>query len=104
MTPQFIVRVNDFLAYWFPVNYDVYIRSAAWRRKANAAKKRALWQCQGCGRPQGVVNLDAHHRVYTRLGYEIREDITVLCREACHPAITQVRRRYLRRTVAAVGE
>jgi hypothetical protein len=93
MTLKFIRDVNTVLAKWFPVNYEAYISSATWRKKANAAKARALWQCQGCGRPQGVVHLEAHHRTYVRLGFEIPEDITILCRETCHPAITAVKRR-----------
>lgn len=92
-TPAFIVSFRTFLARWFPVNYDRYLSSPGWRKKADAAKARALFQCQGCGRPAGIVHLNAHHRTYVRLGYEIPEDITVLCQEACHPAITAVRRR-----------
>jgi hypothetical protein len=92
MTSRFVISLNTFLARWFPVDYETYIRSAAWKRKADAAKERAMWRCQGCGRPQGIISLSAHHSVYARLGYEIPEDLTVLCQEACHPAITQVRR------------
>ncbi len=73
------------------MNYEAYLQSPRWRKKANAAKARALNQCQGCGRPAGIVTLNAHHRTYVRLGYEVPEDLTVLCQEACHPAITRVR-------------
>lgn len=92
-TPLFIRNVNTFLAKAFPVDYDAYIQSPRWKRKAAAAKERALNQCQGCGRPGFLVTLNAHHRTYTRLGYEIPEDITVLCQPDCHPAITRVRRK-----------
>jgi len=92
-TPKFVREVNAFLARWLPVQYDAYIRSKRWRRKASAAKVRALNRCQGCGR--AGVTLNAHHRTYERLGYEIPEDLTVLCQDACHPAITQARRRVL---------
>jgi hypothetical protein len=63
------------------VNYYEYIASPAWKRKANAAKKRAGYRCQVCN--EGGVTLDAHHRTYERLGHERPEDITVLCR-SCH--------------------
>lgn len=98
-TPRFVLSLNAWLARWLPVNYETYLRSARWKRKADAAKARALYQCQGCGRPSGIVTLNAHHRTYVRLGYEVPEDITVLCQEACHPAITTVRRQVLRRPV-----
>ena len=92
-TPKLVRDFNSFLARWFPVDYNQYIHSPQWKRRAEAAKERALYQCQGCGRPQGIVTLSAHHRTYTRLGYEVPEDLTVLCMESCHPVITQVRRR-----------
>jgi len=70
---------------YFPsdVNYYEYIRSEAWRTKANAAKKRAGYRCQVCNKHSKEVQLDAHHRTYERLGQEIPDDITVLCRD-CH--------------------
>jgi hypothetical protein len=92
MTPKLIRDLNTWLAKLFPVEYNKYIRSDAWRAKAQAAKERALWQCQVCGRPQGVIHLDAHHRTYTRLGWEIPEDLTALCEESCHPAATRIKR------------
>lgn len=99
MTPQFIIKINTFLASWFPVDYDAYLKTARWRKRADAAKERALWECQGCGRPRGIITLNAHHRTYVRLGYEIPEDLIVLCQEDCHPAITNVRRRVVKRTM-----
>ena len=91
ITPKFIRDFNALLARWLPVDYERYIQSARWKRKADAAKARALWQCQGCGQPAFKVTLNAHHRTYIRLGYEVPEDLTVLCQEACHPAITKAR-------------
>ena len=63
--------------------YDPYIRSAAWRVKADAAKVRAGYRCQGCSRHSTQVHLDAYHRTVDRLGNERDDDITVLCRD-CH--------------------
>ncbi len=94
-TPVIVRRTNALLARWFPVDYKSYIRSERWKRKARAAKERALRQCQTCGRPEGVVKLQAHHRTYVRLGYEIPEDITELC-DDCHRAVTRIRRRIYR--------
>ena len=66
------------------VDYYEYIKSPAWKAKADAAKKAAGYRCQVCnhGKDEGAV-LDAHHRTYERLGHERPEDITVLCRD-CH--------------------
>lgn len=65
------------------VNYKRYIQSQEWREKAEEAKERAGQRCQVCNRPRSEVTLDAHHRTYDRLGNELPEDITVLCR-LCH--------------------
>lgn len=64
-------------------DYYEYIRSQAWRQRADAAKKRAGYRCQVCYKHRDEVQLDAHHRTYERLGRERPEDITVLCRN-CH--------------------
>lgn len=63
--------------------YYRYIQSQGWREKAEEAKARAGNRCQVCNRSRAEVQLDAHHRTYERLGNELPEDITVLCRE-CH--------------------
>ena len=75
-----------------PVTYAAYIRSAAWRAKAYAAKQRVGWRCQVCNRHHSQIGLDAHHRTYERLGREFPEDITVLCRD-CHELFEQHRGR-----------
>lgn len=61
-------------------NYYEYIYSEEWKLKAKEAKKRAGFRCQLCN---GEKELNAHHRTYDRLGSELPEDITVLCRD-CH--------------------
>ncbi len=65
------------------VNYHEYIKSAAWRKRARGAKKRAKWRCQVCNKRGKHATLNAHHRTYERLGKEWPTDLTVLCRE-CH--------------------
>ena len=65
-------------------NYAVYIQSEDWKRKADAAKKKAGYKCQVCNRGTSeVLQLEAHHRTYENLGNELASDITVLCNE-CH--------------------
>ena len=61
--------------------YEAYIRSDEWRERADVAKKRAGYRCQICNR--GDITLNVHHRTYERLGNELPEDLTVLCRN-CH--------------------
>jgi hypothetical protein len=74
------------------VDYLTYIKSDAWREKANAAKERAGWRCQVCNVEGNAYSLNAHHRTYERLGDERPGDITVLCR-ACHEMYSTKHRR-----------
>lgn len=69
-------------------DYQEYLRSSEWRKKAEAAKIRAGNRCQGCNRPRTEVQLEAHHRTYERIGCELPGDITVLCR-TCHQSIEE---------------
>ena len=62
------------------IDYDEYIKSDAWRKRARAAKKRAKGRCQIC---YSDGELHAHHRTYQRLGEEWPTDLTVLCSD-CH--------------------
>jgi hypothetical protein len=68
-------------------NYYAYIKSPAWKRKADAAKKRAGYRCQVCN---GENRLEAHHRTYDNLGHEKPEDITVLCHK-CHELFSRAK-------------
>lgn len=65
------------------VRYQEYLKSTTWRKRAEEAKARAGNRCQICNRSRAEVQLEAHHRTYERLGNELPEDITVLCRD-CH--------------------
>ncbi|HUU90506.1 MAG TPA: hypothetical protein VM238_04770 [Phycisphaerae bacterium] len=62
------------------VTYRKYLQTDEWKQRAEAAKACAGYRCQVCNQ-EG--SLDAHHRTYERLGCELPEDITVLCR-SCH--------------------
>ncbi len=65
------------------VNYHEYLKSAAWGKRAKAAKKRAKGRCQIC---YSDGELHAHHRTYERLGNEEPMDLTVLCSD-CHKLV-----------------
>lgn len=73
------------------VNYHEYIKTEAWRERAEAAKQRVGHRCQICNRPATRVTLDVHHRTYEQLGNERPEDLTVLCR-GCHELYEKNRR------------
>lgn len=59
--------------------YDRYIHSAAWRRKADARLEIDGHICQVCG---GEAS-DVHHLTYDRFGNEDMNDLVSLCRR-CH--------------------
>lgn len=60
--------------------YYEYLKSPAWKAKADAAKERAGYRCEVCNSNRRI---EAHHRTYNNLGNEAEGDITVLCHE-CH--------------------
>lgn len=68
-----------------PVQYAVYIRSAAWAAKRRALKARMkkvglFYVCYTCG---SSVPIHVHHITYARLGRERFKDLVVLC-YSCH--------------------
>lgn len=65
-------------------SYREYLKSPAWFRKAQEAKKKANNTCQLCGKR--TVWLDVHHLTYERLGHEIPTDLIAVCR-ACHDEV-----------------
>lgn len=60
--------------------YPLYLLTAHWQRKRQAALARAGHRCQVCNTAR---QLEVHHRTYERLGAELAADLLVLCR-ACH--------------------
>jgi 5-methylcytosine-specific restriction endonuclease McrA len=72
--------LNNILAVVFPVDYQQYLKSPRWRKKAATARKRAGYRCQLCNKQKP---LEVHHRTYERLGYELPSDLIALC-AACH--------------------
>src|SRR3990167_7015219 len=71
------------------IDYDAYIQSEAWQKRAQEARCRVSYLCQVCN-TNGEV-LDVHHRTYERLGHEADGDLTVLCR-TCHELYEAQRR------------
>ncbi len=64
-------------------NYKAYIQSAEWAVKRQQALKHYGRRCRACGATQ---SLEVHHKTYARLGRELIEDLTILCR-TCHEAV-----------------
>lgn len=66
--------------------YREYLLSEHWKATRNAARHRAGYRCQRCGKqyePAERGKLNVHHLSYDRLGAERDEDLEVLCRP-CH--------------------
>lgn len=61
-------------------DYELYLRSDAWRERREHALHLAVHRCQVCNSPHDLV---VHHRTYDRIGCEDVADLTVLCSE-CH--------------------
>jgi 5-methylcytosine-specific restriction endonuclease McrA len=72
--------LNNVLATILPVDYHRYLKSKRWKKKAEAARKRAGYRCQLCNQRKP---LQVHHRTYERLGYELPGDLIALC-ASCH--------------------
>ncbi|MBA3950431.1 MAG: hypothetical protein H0X57_00945 [Rubrobacter sp.] len=69
--------------------YKDYLQTPHWKRKREDKVRAAGHRCQLCNR--GSVTLNVHHRTYERLGEELDEDLTVLCRD-CHNTFHEHRR------------
>lgn len=66
------------------INYKEYLQSPQWRFKRSFLIEK-FKTCQLCNSPE---NLHAHHRTYERLGHELPEDLTLLCKK-CHEKFHQ---------------
>lgn len=62
------------------IPYREYLLTDWWKKIKSAAIRRADSRCQVCY-SRGLLNV--HHRTYARLGCEMDNDLTVLCRR-CH--------------------
>lgn len=63
---------------------EQYYKTQRWKDNAKQCKQDAEWRCQIC---YATPPLEAHHRVYIRLGHELPSDLTALCKP-CHVAAT----------------
>ena len=74
-----VCREGDRLA---SMPYTEYLLSSEWRARRLEALKADGNRCRLCNSPGP---LHVHHRTYERRGFELPEDLTVLC-EPCHSA------------------
>lgn len=65
--------------------YKQYIQSKEWRLKRLQAIERDDNRCRVCN---SGIKLDVHHRTYKRLGDELSNDLTTLCK-ACHDLFSE---------------
>jgi len=82
MNTLIVMLLRPFLSrrYWYRT---YYLKSYHWHNTARAARRRAGYKCQRCGRQKP---LDVHHRwewTYLFLFFERDWMIEALCRE-CH--------------------
>lgn len=69
------------------IEYERYIKSASWRRRAARVKLERGEKCERCG---GTTNLQVHHLTYRNIGNEPNKDLLVLCRQ-CHSLADEIR-------------
>lgn len=62
------------------MSYPDYLQTEHWQQKREEAHERANGRCQVCNT---TSSLNVHHRTYIRRGYELPEDLIVLCK-GCH--------------------
>jgi hypothetical protein len=62
------------------MDYPKYLQTDHWQGVRKIALERASGRCCVCN---SESRLDVHHRTYERRGYELPEDVIVLCRK-CH--------------------
>jgi hypothetical protein len=70
------------------VDYADYLDSKEWADKRAYMLRTAEYRCQTCN---SKGRLEVHHRTYKRIGREVPQDLTVLCR-SCHEAVHANRR------------
>jgi 5-methylcytosine-specific restriction endonuclease McrA len=64
-----------------PSDYEEYLLAPYWKHRRGEKLRTVGYRCQVCN--SRSPPLDVHHRTYDRLGKELDEDLTVLCRN-CH--------------------
>ena len=74
------LRESEYDALYPAPIYREYITSSYWRSKSNALKEARGGKCELCG---STNKLETHHLSYRHLGYELPQELQVLCSE-CH--------------------
>lgn len=69
-------------AEWW-ANYNSYLRSAAWREKSEAVKRRSGGMCEGCGNNRAT---QVHHLTYKHVCEEFLWELRAVCDE-CHERV-----------------
>lgn len=65
--------------------YKQYMQSKEWKSRRLQALERDDYRCRVCN---STLRLEVHHRTYKRLGDELSNDITTLCK-LCHDIFTE---------------
>jgi hypothetical protein len=70
-------------------HYPTYMASDAWYESPARleALRSAGFRCRICNAHSSQLPLQAHHRTYERLGAELPDDLTALCK-LCHDEVT----------------
>jgi hypothetical protein len=63
------------------MDYRLYLQTDHWARTRHYALDRAGRRCELCHEADEILNV--HHKTYERRGFELPEDLIVLCRQ-CH--------------------
>lgn len=68
-----------------PIDYNLYINSDEWRLKRNYILNKRGYKCERCFSKK---NLQIHHITYENLGFELDNDLIILCKN-CHQYVHQ---------------
>lgn len=66
-----------------PIDYKEYLQSDEWRLKRNKLLNHRGYKCENCSSKK---NLQIHHLTYERLGFELDNDLVILCQK-CHESV-----------------
>lgn len=77
--------------------YCEYLKTAHWQKTRSAALRDADNRCSLCN---AGGELHCHHRTYSRIGYEGRNDVICLCKE-CHKIFHENRTAEMQRCTAS---
>lgn len=68
------------------IDYGEYLRSKHWLRMKRMIHAKYNNECQMCHKKLKGRERNVHHLTYERIGNELPEDVTLLCRE-CHQKV-----------------